>query len=172
MVAIATLAVIPARKVDASGSTVTLHKSIGALVDVCLTSLSSEALLADAGIWRDAGASVETLALTQRSADSSITDEPWFTGAAVSSNRIEAKSVFVTGIQSMHTLIVLRARVIINPDIASVADTHKRAWCVHTHCVLSAVVFPLCTLIDILTVGVVVPERMVSFFTAAESSCF
>lgn len=41
------------------------------------------------------------------------------------------------------------AGVIINADIAAVADTHKGAGCVHTHCVLPAVVFPLRTLIDI-----------------------
>lgn len=48
---------------------------------------------------------VQMFALT--SADGPVTDVPWFTGATVSANRIEAKSVFVTGIQSTHTLIVL-----------------------------------------------------------------
>lgn len=47
------------------------------------------------------------------------------------------------------TSLLTCARVIINPDIAGVADTHKGAGCVHTYRVLSAVVFPLRTLIDI-----------------------
>lgn len=172
VVSITALAVVPAGQVDTSGSTVTLHKPIGALVDVCLTSLPGEALLADTGIWSDTGASVETLAFTQCSAESSVTDVPRFTGATVSANSVEAKSVFVTGIQSTHTLIVLCAGVIINTDEASVTDAHKRAWCVHTDGVLPAVVFPLRTLVDILAVGAVVPERVVSFFTATASSCF
>lgn len=48
---------------------------------------------------------VQMFALT--SADGPVTDVPWFTGATVSANRIEAKSVFITGIQSTHTLIML-----------------------------------------------------------------
>ncbi len=47
------------------------------------------------------------------------------------------------------TSLLTCAGVIINPDIAGVADTHKGAGCVHTHRVLPAVVFPLRTLIDI-----------------------
>lgn len=47
------------------------------------------------------------------------------------------------------TSLLTCAGVIINPDIAGVADTHKGAGCVHTHRVLPAVVFPLRTLINI-----------------------
>ena len=43
--------------------------------------------------------------------------------------------------------------VVIDPDVARVADAHEGAGCVHTHCVLAAVVFPLGALVDIWTEG-------------------
>ena len=43
--------------------------------------------------------------------------------------------------------------VVIDPDVARVADAHEGAGCVHTHGVLPAVVFPLGALVDIWTEG-------------------
>lgn len=41
------------------------------------------------------------------------------------------------------------AGIVIDPDVAGVADAHEGAWGVNTHGVLSAVVLPLSTLVDI-----------------------
>lgn len=52
--------------------------------------------------------------------------------------------------KSPHWVSVLTcAGVIINSNVAGVTHAHKCAGRVHAHCVFSAVVFPLCTLINI-----------------------
>lgn len=45
--------------------------------------------------------------------------------------------------------ILTCAGVVIDPDVASVADAHEGAGGVDTHGVLTTVVFPLCTLVNI-----------------------
>lgn len=62
--------------------------------------------------------------------------------------------------------------VVIDPDVPSMADTHERARGVHTHSVLSAVVFPFSTLIDIFTVGIVISDGAEAIFAAAAGSSF
>lgn len=85
----------------------------------------------------------------------------------MSPHRIETEGILGAAVQSAHTLIMLRAAVVIDPDVARVADTHEGAGGVDTHGVLPAVVLPFCTLIDIFTVCVVVSERAEAVLAAA-----
>lgn len=53
-------------------------------------------------------------------------------------------------VQLNHVFLFLTgAGIVINADVSCVANAHKRSRGVHTHSVLSAVMFPLRTLIDI-----------------------
>ena len=45
--------------------------------------------------------------------------------------------------------MVTCARVVVDPDVPSFADTHERTRSVHTHGVLTAVMAPFCTLVDV-----------------------
>lgn len=98
VVAITTLAVVPAGQVDADGFTVTLHKTIRALINVCLTPLPCEALLADTAVRRHAGSSVLTQSVTHSFAHGTVPGVAWFTGAAVAPHGVETEGILVTAV--------------------------------------------------------------------------
>lgn len=49
----------------------------------------------------------------------------------------------------MTQALLTRTRVIVDSDVPCLADTQERARRVHTHGVLTAVMAPLCTLVNV-----------------------
>lgn len=90
VVAVSALAVVPSGQVNAAGTTVALHEAIGALVDVCLTAGSSEALWACTHIGSNAGPSVSTAIFAESFAYGSISSVARLADTVVSSNRVKA----------------------------------------------------------------------------------
>ena len=158
MVAISALTVVPPRQVNAVGTAVTLNKALRALINVCLTAGSGEALWASTDIGSNAGTSVSAAVFAESFARGSIPSVARLADAVVTSNGVKAQSVLVTVVLVCEALVMFRTRVIVDSDVPCLADTQERARCVHTHGVLTAVMAPLCTLVNVFTVGIVLPE--------------
>lgn len=106
MVAVSALTVIPPRQVDAVGTAVTLNKALRALVNVCLTAGSREALWAGTHIGSNARSSVSTAIFAESFARGSIPGVARLADTVVSSNSVKAQSVFITVVLVCETLIM------------------------------------------------------------------
>lgn len=167
MVAISALTVVPSRQVNAVSTAVTLNKAIRALINVCFTAGPSEALWAGTHISGNTGSSIPTAIFAKCFAHGSIPRIAWLANAVVSSNSIEAQSIFITVVLICDALIMFCTRIVINSDVSSFADAHERTRGVDTHRILTAVMAPFSTLINVFTVGIVLSKSPKTIATAA-----
>lgn len=167
MVAVPALAVVPSRQVNAVGAAVTLHKAFRAFINVCFTAGSGEALGAGTHVSCDAGSSISTAIFAKCFARGSVAHVARLADTVVSSHGVEAQGVVIAVVLTCGAFVVLCTRVIVNADVACPADAHEGAGGVDAHCVLAAVVAPLCTLIHVFTVGTVLSQSPEAISTAA-----
>lgn len=106
MVAISALTVVPSRQVNAVGTAVTLNKAVRALIDVCLTAGSSEALWARTHVGSNAGSSISTAIFAEGFAYGSIPSVARLADAVVPPDSVKAQSVFITVVLICGTLIM------------------------------------------------------------------
>lgn len=86
-------------------------------------------------------------------------------------HHVKAKGILITVVEPAEALVVLCAGVVIDPDVARMADAHEGARGVNAHGVLPAVVLPFSALINIFTVGIIVSQWAEAILTNTAVSC-
>lgn len=86
-------------------------------------------------------------------------------------NHVKTQGILVTIVEPAETLVMFCAGIVVDPDVTCVADAHEGAGGVNTHGVLSAVVLPFSTLINIFTIGVIISQWTETILTNTAVSC-
>lgn len=89
----------------------------------------------------------------------------------MASDHVEAQGILIAVVESAEALVMFCAGIVIDPDVARMADTHKGTGGVNAHGVLPAVVLSFSTLINIFTVGIIISQWAEAILTNTAVSC-